>query len=132
MSIDRVSNMLSSIKNASMAGNRSLEVPHSKECESILKVLEESEYVENVKIFKPKNSSRRMINIELAKEGEDIKISEVKRLSRPGKRVYRKASELKLVQSGYGVLVVSTSRGVMSGEEAKKKKLGGELICKVY
>ena len=90
--------MLSSLKNAAMASNSFIEVPHSNECEAILKVLEKDDFVFNVKTFKLKESKRKMIHVDLTKDGGDIKISQVKRLSKPGKRVYRKASQIKLVR----------------------------------
>ncbi|MFC1700080.1 30S ribosomal protein S8 [Patescibacteria group bacterium] len=132
MSMDRISNMLSSIKNASMVKKDFVEVIHSKECENIAKVLEKGGFVAAVKAFKPKETKRKMLRIDLINEEGEAKIRNVKRISKPGKRIYRGVSQLKPVQSGFGLLVVSTSRGVMSGSEAKKKKLGGEVLFEVY
>lgn len=132
MSMDRISNMVSSLKNCSMAGKDILEIPYTKECEDIAKVLKSREYIEEVKTFKNEGSTFKMLSIKLAKDGDHMRLTEAKRVSKPGRRVYRGYQELKPVLGGIGVLVVSTSRGIMDSLEAKKKKLGGEVICKVY
>ena len=132
MSVDRISNMISSIKNTSMVGKDSLEIPYTTECESIAKVLKKSGFLDDVKVFKKEKSSSKMLHLDLSKEDGVIKISEAKRVSKPGRRIYKGFKDLKPVLQGFGVLVVSTSRGVMDGREAKKKKLGGEVLCEVY
>ena len=132
MSIDRISNMLSAIKNASMVGKDFIEIGLSKECESIAKALQKGNFVSEVKVFKPKEAKRKMLRIDLINEEGNPKIRDIRRVSKPGKRIYRGAGQLRPVQGGYGLLIVSTSRGVMSGDEAKKKKLGGEVLCEVY
>lgn len=132
MSVDRISNMISSIKNGSMATKDFIEVPYSKECEDIAKVLEQTGFLEGVKVFKKEKSFVKMIHLGLAKEDGKIKLTEAKRVSKPGRRIYKGAKELRPVLQGLGVLVISTSRGVMSGNEARKKKLGGEILCEVY
>jgi small subunit ribosomal protein S8 len=73
-----------------------------------------------------------MLHISLAKEAGIAKLSQVKIVSKPGRRIYKKFGELRPVLQGLGVLVISTSRGIMSGQEARKKKLGGEVICEVF
>lgn len=132
MSMDRTSNMLSSIKNAAMAGRNFIEIRHSKECEAIAKVLEEKGYLEGLKSFKQENGDGKMLHIGLTKEEGIAKLSQVKIVSKPGRRIYKRFGELRPVLQGLGVMVISTSRGVMSGQEARKKKLGGEVICEVY
>lgn len=133
MSVDRISNMLSSIKNSVMAGRDAIEVPHSNECENIAKVLKGAKFLSEVKVFKPSDSSSKMLHIEMAKNDSGLyAITDVKRVSKPGRRIYRKYAEFKKVKEGFGVAVVSTSRGVMSGDDARKKKLGGEILCEVF
>lgn len=132
MSMDRTSNMLSSIKNIAMAGRDFIEIRHSKECEAIAKVLEETGFLEGVKTFKQENGMGKMLHIGLVKEDGVAKLSQVKIVSKPGRRIYKKFGELYPVLQGLGVMVISTSRGIMSGREARKKKLGGEVICEVY
>jgi small subunit ribosomal protein S8 len=120
------------MKNVSMSGRDVLEVPYSKECESVAKVLKQKGFVEEVKIFKKENSAEKALKIKLSKDGDTIRLSEAKRISKPGRRVYKGYHEFKPVLRGLGVLIVSTSRGIMDAQEAKKKKLGGEVICEVY
>jgi small subunit ribosomal protein S8 len=115
-----------------MSGRDFVEVPYSKECESIAKVLEEKGFLEDLKVFKKEKSSAKMLHLGLVKEDGKAKITEVKRISKPGRRIYKGAKELRGVLQGLGVLVVSTSRGIMSGTEARKKKLGGEVLCEAY
>lgn len=130
--MDRTSNMLSSLKNAAMAKRKFIEIPLSKEIEAVAKVLKESGFLQDIKVFKPEGEKNKMLRLTLMQTNNIFAISEVKRVSKPGHRVYKKAFELKQVAGGYGVLVVSTSRGIMSGNEARKKRLGGEVICFVY
>lgn len=132
MSLDRLSNMISSIKNISMSGRDSLEIPFTFECESVAKVLKDKGFVEEVKTFKKEQSSSKMLKITLAKEGNVIKISEAKRISKPGRRAYIGYRDIKPVLQGLGIMILSTSRGIMDGQEARKKKLGGEIICEIY
>jgi small subunit ribosomal protein S8 len=130
--MDKISQMLSSIKNAAMARKAELSVDYSQECENIAKILKERKFLEEVKTFKPKDSNFKKLNLVLSYEDGLPRITDVKRVSKPGQRIYRGYDKIYRVQSGYGVAVVSTSRGILSGEEAKKKKLGGEVICHVF
>lgn len=132
MSIDRLSNMLSTIKNTSLSGKSSLEVIYSKECEEVAKVLKERGFLQSVKIFKPEKSVVKRLHIELIKTEGFISPVEAVRVSKPGRRIYRKAEDLGKFRRGFGVMVVSTPKGIMSAEDARKKKLGGEVICQVY
>jgi len=131
MSLDRVSNMLSALKNAAMAGNKYIEVAETKEIENIAKVLKEKGFLDEIKSFKPKGKSFKMLHLDLAFENGLPKITDVKRISKPGHRRYMGSASLKKVAGGFGVQVVSTSRGILDSETAKSKKFGGELICEV-
>ncbi len=127
MSSDRLSNMLSSLKNAAMVGKPFVELPYTKECEGVANVLREAGYLEGVKTFKEKGKNYKSLRLDL-----NSKISQVRRISKPGQRMYSSAAKLNLVAGGMGVLVVSTSKGILPGREAKKRKLGGEILCEVY
>ena len=131
MSTDRISNMLSALKNAAMANNDFVETYYTKQCEGVAKVLKEAGYLEGVKTFKPKGKSYKGLRLDLAKNDGAFVLTDVIRVSKPGRRLYSTSSELTPFYGNAGVLVVSTSRGIMSGREAKRKKLGGELICQV-
>ncbi len=132
MTIDRVSNMLSSIKNASMSKKQAIEVIHTKKCENVAKVLLDKQFLTDVKVFKPKDNPFKMMRLELSKDGKIFNLSEVKIISKPGRRIYRKSDDLGKSKGGFGIFVVSTNRGIVDGETARKKKLGGELICEIY
>lgn len=131
MSTHLIANMLSSIKNASLAGKKEVEVPYSKICESIAKVLKDTGYLAEVKVFKEKESAGKSIKLGIAYKNEIPVLRDIKMRSKPGRRIYKGADELGSVAGGYGTSVVSTSRGIMRGQEARKKRLGGELICEV-
>ncbi len=132
MSMDRLSNMLSALKNASMAGKPVVEIMYSKECEEVAKVLRGKGFLESVKVFKPEKTSVKRIHIELAKADGIFTLTETRRVSKPGRRIYRGADEIGTFKRGFGVMVVSTSKGIMSSGEARKKKIGGEILCEVY
>jgi small subunit ribosomal protein S8 len=131
MSIDRVSNMLSALKNAAMVGNKFIEVSYTTQIENIANVLKTKGLLEDVKTFKEKGKSFKMLHLDLAFDGEICKISDVKRLSKQGHRRYVSSTELRKVSGGNGIQIVSTSRGILDSMTAKSKKLGGELICEV-
>ncbi len=132
MSLDRVSNMLSSLKNGSMAKRADIEVVHTVECEKIAKVIQSYGFLDEVKTFKPKGSVFKGLNLKLTYEGVYPKFSEVKILSKPGRRLYYSGKDIAKMSADKGLLVVSTSKGIMSGKEAGKRNLGGEVICQLY
>jgi small subunit ribosomal protein S8 len=131
MTIDRISNMLSSLRNAVKAEKPYMEFIHTKECESILKVLKTKGFVKEVKSFKPEGKPYKMLRVDFSYEIGSTVLDEIKQISKPGRRAYAPYSELKKIAGGYGVQIVSTNRGVMTSEEARKRKLGGEVICEV-
>jgi small subunit ribosomal protein S8 len=133
MSVDLMSNMLSSIKNAAMVKKPSLEIMYSKQCEAVAKVLAAEGYISGVKVFKESGKPFKKLRLDLAYDDAGFSvIQNLIRVSKPGRRMYKGSSELGRYMSGFGVQVVSTSRGVMTGTEARNKKLGGEVICKVH
>lgn len=128
--MDPISNMIISIKNAGTAGKDSLLVPHSKIKESIARVLEKEGFIKSAKTIT--KDSRKFLALDLFLENREPRIRDVKRVSKTSKRIYKGASELKPVKYGYGMLVVSTPKGVMSGKEAKKANLGGEVLFSIW
>lgn len=127
MLTDPIADLLTRIRNASMARKDNLTVPYSKMKIAVLKVLQARGFVQEFNNVK--NNDFEEINIVLNPQRKDISL---KKISKPGQRIYVKTSQLKKINGGLGVAVVSTPKGIMSGEEAKKLKLGGELICEVY
>ncbi len=126
-----MSNMLSSLKNAAMAKKPAIEIVYSSQCENVAKVLKEKGFISEVKVFKPASTPFKMLHLGLAHDEDVYNISDIRRISKPGRRVFRKSDEIKKVAGGLGVSVVSTSKGVMEGSQAKSRKLGGEVICEV-
>ena len=129
---DPLSDMLTRVRNAAMARAHVVEMPMSKMKFAIAKILESRGYLSAVETVKDKNSSREVLRLTLTyAEGMPV-VSDLKRVSKPGRRVYVKADELRPVRSGYGISILSTPNGVMTGDDARKRRLGGELICEVY
>ncbi|OGC50673.1 30S ribosomal protein S8 [candidate division WWE3 bacterium RIFCSPLOWO2_01_FULL_37_15] len=129
---DRLANMLSTIKNAYAINKPSVEMSHSKQMEEVAKVLEKAGFLKNVKVFKESGVSFKKLHIDLTYDNGMAKISNLVRVSKPGRRVYKNYGDMKPVAGGFGVSVVSTSRGIMSDSDAKKRKLGGEVICAAW
>lgn len=129
-STDPIADLLTRIRNAKMVGKSEITVPSSKMKKIISEKLVKAGYLESAKIEEAK--PRDILFVTLSKDGEESVITEIKRVSKPGRRVYVKVSEIPKVKSGRGLVLVSTSKGVMTGEEAIKNKLGGELLLQVY
>jgi len=133
MSIDRISNMVSAIKNAALARKESVIIPHTALCSEVAKVLFETGFLSEVKTYKEKGQSYKMLRLDIAyNQDGSAKLTDIRRVSKPGKRVYTGSSLLGGVAGGHGVAVVSTSRGVTTGLDAKNRKLGGEVILKAW
>lgn len=130
--MDTLANMLSQIKNAQVAGKPEVELPYSKEREAVAEVLEECGYLSKVKVFKSKGKNFKMLSLSLKYIDDRPFISHMRRISKPGQRIYSPADDLPKALGGKGLVIVSTSRGVMGADEARKKRLGGEVICEVW
>lgn len=128
MITDPIADYLTRIRNASRAKLESTKIPYSKIKEGISKVLTESKFIENYKIQEAGKFKELVITLKPWTK-EPIYI---KRISKPGQRIYLKNKEIKRVKNGLGLVVLSTPKGIMSGEEARKSKLGGEAICEIY
>lgn len=131
MTTDRLSNLISSLKNASLAKKRSLEIFHNIECEKVAEILKDRGFVSVVKIFKEPKSTAKKIHLELVEVDGVFKLTEARRISKPGRRIYKGSKELKPSAGKYGVLIVSTPKGIMDSITARKKNLGGEVLCEV-
>ena len=126
VNMDPVANMLVSVKNGYLAKKTQVSVPFSKFKYEIAKVLESEKFVAKVE------KSNNKILIDLSYEGAKPKITDIKRVSKLGLRVYEKGKNIKKIKGGRGILIVTTSKGLMTGKSAKEKKLGGEVICRVW
>lgn len=132
LNMDRISNMLSMLKNASMVGKPFVELFYFKQGEEILKILKSRNLIKDFNVFKEKGVKFKSLHVDLAQDKEGrVRLLDVKRVSKPGRRIYFGYKDINMVKGGLGVLVVSTSRGFLSGEEARRLKLGGEAVCEV-
>jgi len=127
---DPIADLLTRIRNAKMVGKSEVRVPASKIKQVIAEQLKKNNYLSDVKV--EAGSPRDTIVITINKPGETSVISEITRLSKPGRRVYVKSDEIPKIKSGRGLVLISTSKGVITGREAVKQRLGGELLLKVY
>jgi small subunit ribosomal protein S8 len=128
--IDPISDMLTRIRNGSRALLPTVEMPHSKIKESIANILKKEGYVADVLV--DGKGAKKTIKLKLKYEGKKNVIEGLKRVSSPGLRRYVGSTEIPRVRGGLGVAVVSTSEGLMTGTQAKKKNIGGELLCYIW
>jgi small subunit ribosomal protein S8 len=105
-------------------------MPYSKIKENVASILKANGFVSSVKV-NGEGISKQLV-IQINDQQHNAAITEIKRISRPGRRVYTSAEDIPVVKRGRGIVIVSTSKGVMTGDEAKKAKAGGELICRVF
>jgi len=129
-STDPIADLLTRIRNAVMVGKNEITVPSSKLKVTVAKQLKKAGYVTAVKVEAGK--PRDILVVTINNPGENSTINEIKRLSKPGRRVYVSADDIPKVKSGRGIVLVSTSKGVVTGSEAKKQRLGGELLLQVF
>jgi small subunit ribosomal protein S8 len=129
-STDPIADLLTRIRNAAMVGKNEIRVPSSKIKKVVAEQLKANNYLTEVKVEAAK--PRDILVVTINKPGENSVINEITRLSKPGRRVYVKADEIPKVKSGRGLVLVSTSKGVITGQQAVKQGLGGELLLKVY
>lgn len=129
-STDPIADLLTRIRNAVMVGKNEVRVPASKLKKVVAEQLKKNHYLADVKVEAGKPRDTLVITIN--KPGENSTINEITRMSRPGRRVYVASADIPRIKSGRGLVLVSTSKGVITGSEAVKQRLGGELLLKVY
>ena len=129
-STDPIADLLTRIRNAVMVGKNEIRVPSSKLKVTVAKELKKANYLSEVKVESTKPRDTLIITIN--QPGENANITEITRLSKPGRRVYASASDIPRFKNGRGMVLISTSKGVMPGHIAFKQRLGGELLLKVY
>lgn len=129
-STDPIADMLARIRNAIAVRKSEVQMPHSNAKETVARLLKQSGFIADVKVEKADVGKTLVVTINST--GENARITEITRLSKPGRRLYAGATEIPTVKRGRGIVIISTSRGMMVGAEAKKQGVGGELICKVY
>ena len=129
--VDPIGDMLTRIRNAQMRSSTTVRVPASKFREKILDVLRVEGYILNYKLSADKNK-KNDISVDLKYNQGIPVIKEITRISKPGRRVYTKADSIPRIQNGLGIAIMSTSKGIMTDNDARKENLGGEILCKVF
>ena len=129
-STDQIADLITRIRNAIKVRKNEIFVPTSKLKVGVVEVLKKNGYVAEYEVIdgKPRGTLKVTIN----EVGTNAKINEISKVSKPGRRVYSAADDLPTVKSGRGMIIVSTSKGLMTGREAKKNRLGGEILVKVW
>ena len=126
---DPIADLLTRIRNAQMAGHTDVSIPNSKIKQSILKVMADEGYIGSYSANEEVKSS---INVELKYHNGVPVIEELKRISRPGLRIYKECGDLPAVRGGLGIAIVSTNKGVMTDKAARDQGVGGEVLCTVF
>ena len=128
---DPISDMITRIRNAQLRALNTVTIPNSKLRARILEVLKEEGYISNYKATsKEKNNKFLLVDLKY-NHGVPV-IKEISRVSKPGRRIYTKADSIPKIQNGLGIAIVSTSKGIMTDNDARSKKIGGEIICRVF
>jgi small subunit ribosomal protein S8 len=128
---DPIADMLARVRNASTAFHDEVEIPASKIKESIARILEAEGYVEGVERVNGDGHPKIKIRLRYTDERERV-ISGIRRISKPGRRVYRSATDLPRVLGGLGIAIISTSQGLMTDKQARRQKVGGEILAYVW
>ncbi|MBN2059108.1 MAG: 30S ribosomal protein S8 [Deltaproteobacteria bacterium] len=128
---DPIADMLTRIRNALMASYESVDIPNSRLKTEIAKLLKEEGFIKNFKIIADRRQGIMRIFFKFDENGASV-ISGVMRVSKPGCRVYSRSDKIPKVLNGYGVNIVSTSKGLMTDRQARKSKTGGEVLCSVW
>ena len=129
-STDQIADLITRIRNAIMVGKNEILVPTSKLKVGVVEVLKKNGYVAEYEVIE--GTPRGVLKVTINEPGTVAKINEISKVSKPGRRVYSAAEDLPVVKSGRGMVIVSTSKGLMTGREAKKNRLGGEILVKVW
>jgi len=129
--MDTIGDFLTRIRNAAAANHEKVDIPASNMRQGIAKVLQNSNYIDSFKVVKDGKQGIMRVFLNYKTDGKPS-MEKIKRVSKPSRRTYVKSSEIPNVREGYGLAVLSTSKGVISGGEAKKLNVGGELLCMIW
>lgn len=130
---DRISDLLTRIRNAILANHQVVQIPKSRLIVQILQVLVAEEFIEAFKEISLNKKSFLLISLKLPKQKSlELPITNLKRVSKPSVRIYKKAKDLPKVLGGFGVALISTSQGIMTDKQARQKKLGGEILFYIW
>jgi len=129
---DVIADGITRIRNAAMRKLETTTLIYSRLMEDVLKVFQEKGYIESYNINDLGNNKKEIVVVLKYDENDNSVINELKRISKPGRRIYKGAQELKSFKNGYGTIVVSTNKGVLSNDEAYKQNVGGEVLCSIW
>lgn len=133
---DPISDMLTRIRNAGLVGHSTVAMPNSKIKAAIAKILKEEGYITGYEVVDGERPSHKVLRIRMKYVGERRErrpvITNLERISRPGRRVYTGKQDIPWVLSGMGIAIISTPKGVMTGQRARQLGVGGEIICKIW
>ena len=132
MMTDNIADSLTRIRNAAMRRLESTELLHSKTIEAIVSILVDKGYLESYSVEDLGNNKKSIKVVLKYDDNNKSAINEIKRISKPGRRIYKGKDEIKRFKNGYGTLIVSTSKGILPNDEAFKHGIGGEVICSVW
>ena len=128
---DPIGDMITRIRNAQLRTLYNVKIPSSKFRAKILEVLKQEGYISNYKLL-PESKNKSSLVVDLKYHNGLPVIKEIKRVSKPGRRIYARADSISKIKNGLGVSIVSTSKGIMSDNDARMKNIGGEIICRVF
>ena len=128
---DPIADMITRIRNAQLRALNTVSIPNSKFRARILDVLKGEGYIADYKFLSNKNNKGSLL-VDLKYNNGSPVINEIRRVSKPGRRIYTRADSIPKIKSGLGIAIMSTSMGIMSDNDARSKNIGGEIICKVF
>lgn len=129
--MDTIGDFLTRVRNAGAAKHEKLDIPASNVRVGIAKILLENGYIRSFKVVRDDKQGVMRVYLKYSDKGKPV-ITSIDRVSRPGRRVYVKSTDIPEVRNGFGISIISTNRGVVDGDTAKKENLGGELLCNVW
>ena len=128
---DPIGDMITRIRNAQMRSSSNVKIPGSRFREKILEVLKQEGYIADYKLLSD-SRNKGNLSVDLKYSNGSPVIKEINRVSKPGRRIYAKAESIPKIQNGLGLAIVSTSKGIMTDNEARIQKVGGEIICRIF
>ena len=129
--VDPIGDMITRIRNAQMRSLSKVKIPSSKLRVRILDVLKKEGYISDYKLTS-EDSNKNTLSIDLKYTNGSPVIREIRRISKPGRRIYARADSIPKIQNGLGVAIISTSKGIMTDNDARNNNIGGEIICRVF
>ena len=130
--VDPIGDMITRIRNAQMRSLSNVKIPNSKFRAKILEVLKQEGYIADYKNLSDEKNKNNILSVALKYHQGLPVIKEIKRVSKPGRRIYARADSIPKIQNGLGLAIVSTSKGIMTDNDARNQNVGGEIICRVF